>query len=136
MFIGYARPGNPLTMWTSSSPSSSPPRWPASAPPVFRARGAIMRCSWCSKSIGMKVEAGSAIAAAYAMISGIDAPLDMGRTCLNVGGDMAGARWSPSRKAKLRTGNNESGRFLSAIRHEGTGRFRQAQATYGDRPNQ
>ena len=40
------------------------------------------------ESIGMKVEAGSAIAAAYAMILGIDALLDMGRTCLNVGGDM------------------------------------------------
>ena len=36
------------------------------------------------------VEAGSAVAAAYAMILGIDALLDMGRTCLNVTGDMVG----------------------------------------------
>ena len=40
------------------------------------------------ESIGLKVEAGSAVAAGYAMILGIDALLDMGRTCLNVGGDM------------------------------------------------
>ncbi len=41
-------------------------------------------------SVGLKVEAGSAIAAAYAMILGIDALLDMGRTAVNVAGDMAG----------------------------------------------
>ncbi|MGQ9844775.1 MAG: dicarboxylate/amino acid:cation symporter [Caldisericia bacterium] len=41
-------------------------------------------------SVGFKVEAGTAIAAAYAMILGIDAILDMGRTCLNVTGDMVG----------------------------------------------
>ena len=40
-------------------------------------------------SVGLKVEAGSAVAAAYAMILGIDALLDMGRTSLNVTGDMA-----------------------------------------------
>jgi Na+/H+-dicarboxylate symporter len=37
------------------------------------------------------VEAGSAVAAAYAMILGIDALLDMGRTCMNVTGDVTGA---------------------------------------------
>jgi Na+/H+-dicarboxylate symporter len=42
-------------------------------------------------SVGLKVEAGSAVAAAYAMILGIDAILDMGRTCLNVTGDMVGS---------------------------------------------
>ncbi len=42
------------------------------------------------ESVGLKVEAGSAVAAAYAMILGIDALLDMGRTSLNVTGDMAG----------------------------------------------
>ncbi len=42
------------------------------------------------ESIGLKVEAGSAVAAAYAMILGIDALLDMGRTCLNVTGDLVG----------------------------------------------
>jgi Na+/H+-dicarboxylate symporter len=43
------------------------------------------------ESVGLKVEAGSAIAAAYAMILGIDALLDMGRTGLNVTGDIAGS---------------------------------------------
>lgn len=42
------------------------------------------------ESVGLKVEAGTAVAAAYAMILGIDALLDMGRTCLNVTGDIAG----------------------------------------------
>jgi len=42
------------------------------------------------ESIGLKVTEGSAVAAAYAMILGIDALLDMGRTCLNVSGDMVG----------------------------------------------
>jgi len=43
------------------------------------------------ESIGLKVTEGSAVAAAYAMILGIDALLDMGRTCLNVTGDLAGS---------------------------------------------
>ncbi len=43
------------------------------------------------ESIGLKVIEGSAVAAAYAMILGIDALLDMGRTCLNVTGDMVGS---------------------------------------------
>ncbi|PSM52629.1 sodium:dicarboxylate symporter, SDF family [Campylobacter blaseri] len=42
------------------------------------------------ESVGLKVEAGSAVAAAYALILGIDALLDMGRTSMNVVGDMAG----------------------------------------------
>jgi Na+/H+-dicarboxylate symporter len=41
-------------------------------------------------SVGLPVEAGSAVAAAYAMILGIDAILDMGRTSVNVTGDMCG----------------------------------------------
>jgi len=41
------------------------------------------------ESVGLKVEAGSVVAAAYAMILGIDALLDMGRTALNVTGDLA-----------------------------------------------
>ncbi|GHU34319.1 amino acid transporter [Betaproteobacteria bacterium] len=40
------------------------------------------------ESIGLKLETGTAIAVGYAMILGIDALLDMGRTCLNVTGDM------------------------------------------------
>ena len=40
------------------------------------------------ESIGLPVEAGTAIAGAYAMILGIDALFDMGRTALNVTGDL------------------------------------------------
>ncbi len=42
-------------------------------------------------SVGMPVEPGTAVAAAYAMILGIDAILDMGRTCVNVTGDLTGS---------------------------------------------
>jgi Na+/H+-dicarboxylate symporter len=41
-------------------------------------------------TVGLPIEEGSAVAAAYAMILGIDAILDMGRTCINVTGDMTG----------------------------------------------
>ena len=41
-------------------------------------------------SVGLPVEAGSPVAAAYAMILGIDAILDMGRTSVNVTGDLCG----------------------------------------------
>ena len=41
-------------------------------------------------SCGLKLTEGSAVAAAYAMILGIDALLDMGRTCINVTGDVVG----------------------------------------------
>lgn len=41
-------------------------------------------------SVGLKVEPGTAVAAAYAMIFGIDALLDMGRTAVNVTGDLTG----------------------------------------------
>jgi Na+/H+-dicarboxylate symporter len=41
-------------------------------------------------SVGLPVEAGTPVAAAYAMILGIDAILDMGRTSVNVTGDMVG----------------------------------------------
>lgn len=43
------------------------------------------------ESIGLRVEGGSAVAIAYGMILGIDAILDMGRTSMNVVGDVAGA---------------------------------------------
>jgi Na+/H+-dicarboxylate symporter len=39
-------------------------------------------------SIGLPVEAGRPVALAYALIIGIDALLDMGRTALNVTGDL------------------------------------------------
>jgi len=41
-------------------------------------------------SVGLPIEQGSPVAAAYAMILGIDAILDMGRTCINVTGDLTG----------------------------------------------
>ncbi len=41
-------------------------------------------------SVGLEVKEGSAVAMAYAMILGIDAILDMGRTCLNITGDLVG----------------------------------------------
>ena len=40
-------------------------------------------------SVGLKVETGTPVAMAYAMIFGIDALLDMGRTITNVTGDLA-----------------------------------------------
>jgi len=40
------------------------------------------------ESVGLPVQAGTATAGAYAMILGIDALLDMGRTALNVTGDL------------------------------------------------
>jgi len=40
-------------------------------------------------SVGLTVEPGTTVAMAYAMIFGIDALLDMGRTALNVTGDLA-----------------------------------------------
>jgi Na+/H+-dicarboxylate symporter len=41
-------------------------------------------------SVGLEVKEGTAVAMAYAMILGIDAILDMGRTSLNITGDLAG----------------------------------------------
>jgi len=41
------------------------------------------------QSVGLPVEAGTSVALAYGMILGIDAILDMGRTSLNVTGDLA-----------------------------------------------
>jgi len=51
--------------------------------------GAIM-LAMVLESIGLPIEPGSAVAIAYAMILGIDAILDMGRTMVNVTGDLAG----------------------------------------------
>ncbi|MDR2125045.1 MAG: dicarboxylate/amino acid:cation symporter [Desulfovibrio sp.] len=51
--------------------------------------GAIMMLM-VLEAVGLPVTSGSPVAAAYAMILGIDALLDMGRTCLNVTGDIAG----------------------------------------------
>jgi Na+/H+-dicarboxylate symporter len=87
MFIGFAT-GQPLTfnqqltvVITATLASVGTAGVPGA--------GAIMLLM-VLESIGLKVEAGTAVAAAYAMILGIDALLDMGRTCLNVTGDIAG----------------------------------------------
>ncbi len=88
MFIGYAT-GLPLTMdqqLTVIITATLASIGTAGVPGA----GAIMLLM-VLESIGLKVETGSAVAAAYAMILGIDALLDMGRTCLNVTGDMAGS---------------------------------------------
>lgn len=50
--------------------------------------GAIM-LMMVLNSVGLNVESGSPVAMAYAMIFGIDALLDMGRTMTNVTGDLA-----------------------------------------------
>ena len=88
MFIGYAT-GNPLTfnqqvtiVITATLASIGTAGVPGA--------GAIMLLM-VLEAIGLKVTEGSAVAAAYAMILGIDALLDMGRTCLNVSGDMIGS---------------------------------------------
>lgn len=88
MFIGFAT-GNPLTfnqqltvVITATLASIGTAGVPGA--------GAIMLLM-VLESIGLKVTEGSAVAAAYAMILGIDALLDMGRTCLNVSGDIVGS---------------------------------------------
>lgn len=50
--------------------------------------GAIM-LMMVLNSVGLSVEPGTPVAMAYAMIFGIDAILDMGRTATNVTGDLA-----------------------------------------------
>jgi len=87
MFIGFAT-GNPLSInqqMTVVITATLASIGTAGVPGA----GAIMLLMVLD-SIGLKVTEGSAVAAAYAMILGIDALLDMGRTCLNVTGDMCG----------------------------------------------
>lgn len=87
MFIGYAI-GQPLSIGqqitvivTASLAAVGTAGVPGS--------GAIMLLMVLD-STGLKLTEGSAVAAAYAMILGIDAILDMGRTCINVTGDVVG----------------------------------------------
>ncbi|HAE21388.1 MAG TPA: dicarboxylate/amino acid:cation symporter [Spirochaetaceae bacterium] len=87
MFIGYAI-GQPLTLnqqLTVVITATLASIGTAGVPGA----GAIMLLM-VLESIGLKVTEGSAVATAYAMILGIDALLDMGRTSLNVTGDMVG----------------------------------------------
>jgi Na+/H+-dicarboxylate symporter len=88
MFIGYAT-GQPLTInqqLTVIITATLASIGTAGVPGA----GAIMLLM-VLESVGLKVTEGSAVAAAYAMILGIDALLDMGRTCLNVTGDIVGS---------------------------------------------
>jgi len=88
MFIGYAT-NQPLTLnqqLTVIITATLASIGTAGVPGA----GAIMLIM-VLESVGLKVVEGSAVAAAYAMILGIDALLDMGRTCLNVTGDLVGS---------------------------------------------
>lgn len=87
MFIGFAI-GQPLTFGQQATVVLSATLASIGTAGVPGA-GAIMLIM-VLESIGLKVTEGSAVAAAYAMILGIDALLDMGRTCMNVTGDIAG----------------------------------------------
>ncbi|WP_290623640.1 MULTISPECIES: dicarboxylate/amino acid:cation symporter [unclassified Archaeoglobus] len=55
------------------------------------------------EAIGLPVEPGSAVAIAYAMILGIDAILDMGRTMVNVTGDLTGSTLISKLEGSLNT---------------------------------
>ncbi|GAB1433656.1 dicarboxylate/amino acid:cation symporter [Spirochaetota bacterium] len=87
MFIGFAT-GNPLNFSQQMTVVITATLASIGTAGVPGA-GAIMLLM-VLESIGLKVTEGSAVAAAYAMILGIDALLDMGRTALNVAGDIAG----------------------------------------------
>ncbi len=87
MFIGFAT-GHPLTFSQQTTVVVTATLASIGTAGVPGA-GAIMLLM-VMDSIGLPVLPGSAIAAAYAMILGIDALLDMGRTGLNVTGDMVG----------------------------------------------
>ena len=87
MFIGFAT-GQPLT-WSQQATVIITATLASIGTAGVPGAGAIMLLM-VLESIGLKVTEGSANAAAYAMILGIDAILDMGRTCLNVTGDMVG----------------------------------------------
>ena len=88
MFIGYAT-GNPLDMSQQLAVLITATLAAIGTAGVPGA-GAIMLLM-VLESVGLSVTEGSAVAAAYAMILGIDALLDMGRTGMNVTGDIAGA---------------------------------------------
>jgi Na+/H+-dicarboxylate symporter len=85
-FIGYAI-GHPLTgaqMITLMVTATLAAIGTAGVPGA-----GVLMLIMALESVGLKVEAGSAVAAAYALVLGIDALLDMGRTCMNVTGDIA-----------------------------------------------
>ena len=88
MFIGFAV-GKPLTFDQQLVVAVTATLGAIGAAGVPGA-GAIMMLL-VLESVGLKVEAGTAVAAAYAMMLGVDAVFDMGRTCLNVTGDIVAA---------------------------------------------
>jgi Na+/H+-dicarboxylate symporter len=88
MFIGFAI-GKPLTVDQQLTVMITASLGAVGAAGVPGA-GVIMLLM-VLESVGLKVEAGTAVAAAYAMMIGIDAIMDMGRTCLNVTGDVVAA---------------------------------------------
>ena len=88
MFIGFAV-GKPLTMDQQLIVMITATLGAIGAAGVPGA-GALMMLL-VLESVGLKVEAGTAVAAAYAMILGVDTVFDMGRTCLNVTGDIVAA---------------------------------------------
>lgn len=88
MFIGFAT-NQPLTTDQQITVAITATLGAVGAAGVPGA-GAIMLLM-VLESVGLKVEAGSAVAAAYAMMLGIDTIMDMGRTCLNVTGDIVAA---------------------------------------------
>ena len=88
MFIGFAV-GKPLTMDQQFVVMLTATLGSIGAAGVPGA-GAIMMLM-VLESVNLKVEAGTAVAAAYAMLLGVDAVFDMGRTCLNVTGDIVAA---------------------------------------------
>ncbi len=88
MFIGFAT-GNPLSfdqqvivMLVSTLASIGSAGVPGAA---------VIMLIMVMESIGLPIVAGTSVAAAYAVILGIDALLDMARTGLNVTGDMTGS---------------------------------------------
>ena len=87
MFIGFAT-GQPLTVDQQITVMITATLAAVGTAGVPGA-GAIMLLM-VLESVGLNIVQGSAVAAAYAMILGIDALLDMGRTCMNVTGDIAG----------------------------------------------
>lgn len=87
-FIGYAT-GSPLTFEQQMTVLLTATLGAIGTAGVPGA-GAIMLLL-VLESVGMPVQAGSAVAVAYAMILGIDAIMDMGRTLLNVTGDIVAA---------------------------------------------
>lgn len=85
MFVAYAT-NNPLTI-TQQITTIITTTLAAIGTAGVPGAGAIMLLL-VFESIGLEITDGSPVAVAYAMILGIDVLLDMGRTCLNVTGDM------------------------------------------------